>query len=59
MSQQEIKERIFNIERDLELLKRSFLEKPDFNIDEKNWQKIKPLAKKIRKKFYQGCYGKR
>jgi len=57
MNQQVIKEKIFNIERDLEFLKRSFLEKPDFDVDEKNWQMIRAATKKVRKKLYQKYYG--
>ena len=58
MNQQVIKEKIFNIERDLEFLKRSFLEKPDFDVDEKNWQKVSKELKKSRAKVFQRVYGK-
>jgi len=59
MSPQAIKEKILNLEKELELIKRSFLEKPDFGVDERNWQMIKPAAKKVRKKVYQKYYGKK
>ena len=59
MNQQNIKERILNIERELEFLKRLTIQKPDFDIDEKIWRKIRPTAKKIRKELYQKYYEKK
>ncbi|MFH1462360.1 MAG: hypothetical protein ABIG08_01505 [bacterium] len=59
MNQTAIKEKIFNIESELEFLKRSFLKEPDFDIDEKNWRKVKSEAKKSRKEVFQRLYGKK
>ena len=42
MKQTIIKKRILNIQNELEFLKRFFIEKPDFDIDEKNWREIEP-----------------
>ncbi len=51
-----IKERILNLQTELELIKGVIIAKPDFDIDEKNWQKLKPLLKKIRKRLYKSYY---
>ncbi len=59
MNQTTIKEKIFNIESELEFLKRSFLKEPNFDIDEEGWRKIKSEVKKIRKEIYQKLYGKK
>ena len=59
MNQTTIKERIFNIESELEFLKRSLSKEPSFDIDEKNWQKVKSEVKKVRKEIYQKFYGKK
>jgi len=56
MNQAVVKEKIFNIEGELEFLKRSLLKEPDFNIDKKNWEKVKSRAKKARKEVYQKLY---
>lgn len=59
MNQQRLKEKIFNIESELEFLKRLLKKKPDFDIDEKNWRKIRSEVKKIREELYQKYYGKK
>jgi len=59
MKQAMIKNKISNIQNELELLKRFLVEKPDFSIDEKNWRKVKPTIKEVRKKVYQKTYGKK
>ena len=54
-----IKEKILNIQVELELLKRTLIKEPNFGIDEKNWQKIKPELKKIRKELFRKIYAKK
>jgi len=52
-----VKNKIMNIEAELNLLKRTFIKKPSFIVDEINWKKIKPVAKKIRRKLFAEIYG--
>ena len=51
------KDRILTIEAEINLLKKAYAKKPNFAIDEINWKKIKPVAKKIRKKLFSEVYG--
>jgi len=59
MKQTIIKKKIFNLQNELEFLKRFFIKKPDFDVDKENWTKVKPEVKKARKKVYQKFYGKK
>jgi len=54
-----VKEKILNIQTELEFLKKTLLKEPDFSIDEKNWQKIRPELKKIRKELFKKTYAKK
>ncbi|MEK7062526.1 MAG: hypothetical protein AAB946_00660 [Patescibacteria group bacterium] len=54
-----IKEKIMNLEAQLALIKRSVFKEPDFDVDERNWTKIRPIMKKIRAKVYKETYGKK
>ncbi|NCS99823.1 hypothetical protein CO116_00930 [Candidatus Falkowbacteria bacterium CG_4_9_14_3_um_filter_38_19] len=58
-TQTTIKERVLNIQTELEVLKKALLKEPDFDIDEKNWQKIRPELKKIRKELFKKTYAKK
>lgn len=51
------KNRILTIEAELDLLKKAYARKPNFTVDEMNWKKVKPVAKKIRKKLFDEVYG--
>jgi len=51
------KNKILTIEAELDLLKRAYAKKPSFVIDETNWKKVKPTAKKIRRKLFAEIYG--
>ncbi len=53
-----LKKKISRLETELEIIKTELEEKPDFNIDEKNWQKVKPESKKARRELYRKLYGK-
>ncbi|MDP6571600.1 MAG: hypothetical protein QF747_02075 [Patescibacteria group bacterium] len=44
-----VKTKIRKIESELSLLKRTLLREPNFDIDEKNWKKIEPTVRQIRK----------
>jgi len=50
------KNRVQELEAEVQLLKKAATEQPDFSIDKKNWQKVKGTAKKIRAKLYKGRY---
>jgi len=52
-------EKISRLERELDFLKQIFKEKIDFDIDEKIWKEIKPIARRIRKKLYLSRYEKK
>lgn len=54
-----IQKKMLDLEAELELIKKSLKKEPDFGIDEKNWEKIKPSVKKIRAKLYQQRYSQR
>ncbi len=54
-----IKEKVFQLQAELEFIKKAFEKEPDFDIDEENWRKIKADSKKIRAKLYQIRYGKK
>lgn len=58
MNQTAIEKKIFNIQSELDFLKKFFIKKPDFDIDEKNWRKVNLEVKRTRKKIYQKFYGK-
>lgn len=54
-----VKEKVFQLQAELEFIKKAFEKEPDFGIDENNWRKIKADSKKIRGKLYQSRYGKK
>ena len=58
MTQATLRKKIRGLEAELELLKRVVVQKPDFTMDEVNWQKVRPEARTTRKKLYQRRYGK-
>lgn len=53
-----IKKKFFDLQAELELIKRTLIKKPDFDADEKNWKTIKSNVKKIREKLYKERYEK-
>ncbi|MEK9153197.1 MAG: hypothetical protein AAB723_01190 [Patescibacteria group bacterium] len=59
MTKIEVAEKILKMENQLEFLKRFFIQKPDFNIDERNWEKVRLTTKAIRGKIYKKTYGKK
>ncbi len=58
-NQIEVREKILNIQTELEFLKKVLLKEPDFIIDERNWQKMGPELKKIRRELFKRNYAKK
>jgi hypothetical protein len=52
-----VKKKIKDLEAEISLLKTAISERPDFEIDEINWKKMRPTVKKIRKKLFKKFYG--
>ena len=53
-----IKEKVLNMEAELEVVKRALVKEPDFAVDEKIWKTVKPAVKQVGKKLYTKQYGK-
>ena len=58
MTKSAIKEKVLNIEAELEVVKKAIDSGPDFSMDEKIWKTVKPAVKKAGKKLYAREYGK-
>lgn len=56
MTNTAFKNRVQELEAEVQLLKKAATEQPDLSVDEKNWQKIRGTAKKIRAKLYKERY---
>ena len=41
-----VKEKVFQLQAELEFIKKAFEKEPDFDVDENNWRKIKADSKK-------------
>ena len=50
-------ERIQALEAEIKVLKTAVAGTPDLVIDDANWVKVKPTAKKVRAKIYKARYG--
>lgn len=57
MNQVMLKKKIMHLQAEINLLKVSMSKKIDYEIDEINWKKVEPTAKKIRKQLYKKIYG--
>ncbi len=57
MNKLAVKNKLMNLEAQIGLLKKAVADEPDFDIDEANWKKIRPVAKKIRAKLFKKTYG--
>jgi hypothetical protein len=57
MNKVAVKEKLNTLEAEIKLLKTAVTERPDFEIDEINWKKIKPALKKARAQTYKEVYG--
>lgn len=51
-----VKNKIMDLEAEIGLLKKAVNSRPNFDVDEANWKKIRPAAKKIRNKVYKKVY---
>jgi len=51
-----VKEKINRLEAEIYLLKITVTQQPNFEIDEKNWEKVKPALKKARTKLFKTLY---
>ncbi len=51
-----MRERVQALEAEVRLLKTAVSQRPDFSVDDKNWQKVKPSSRKIRAKLYKARY---
>ena len=49
-------EKIQVLEAEVKLLKTAIAGAPDFVVDDVNWAKVKPTAKKVRAKVYKARY---
>ena len=54
-----LERKIRKIEGDLEILKKAVRIKPDFSVDEKNWERVKSGVKEIRSARFRKLYGKK
>ncbi len=53
-----LSKKISDLDTELRGLKTKLEEKPDFDVDEKNWQKVRSESKKVRKELYRKLYDK-
>ena len=56
MSTATMQKKIRVLEAEVQVLKTAVAKQPDFTVDEKNWKKIKPFAKKVRSKLFKARY---
>ncbi len=54
-----LKEKILRLEAQVGTLMSAFTERPDFSVDERNWRKIRPAARKARRDVYRETYGRK
>lgn len=54
-----LKEKVLDLESKLEFLKKSLIQEPDFDIDKRNWERVKESAKNIRRHLYRERYVKK
>ena len=52
-----VQEKLKTIEAQIKILKIAVTKRPNFDIDEMNWKKIKPVLKKARSQVSKKVYG--
>jgi hypothetical protein len=52
-----IQKRLSAIEVEVRMLRAKVARRPNLAVDDANWKKVRPLAKKIRAKLYKARYG--
>lgn len=57
MNKVAVKNKLQKLEAEIGLLKQAVVDRPDFDIDEVNWLKVKKTVKKTRQKVYKQVYG--
>ena len=53
MNKLAVREKLNIMEAEIKILKTAMLARPDFEVDEKNWKKVKPALKKARAQTYR------
>jgi len=53
-----LQKRLSAIEAEVRMLKTKVARRPSLAVDEANWKKIRPAAKRIRAKLYRARYGR-
>lgn len=59
MNKTVIATKLQNLQAQITLIRQAVTDRPDFDIDEKNWARIRPTVKRIRKALYRERYGKK
>ena len=57
MTSTAVKEKLKSIEAEIRILKTAITERPNFDIDEANWKKVRPALKMARKQLSKELYG--
>lgn len=52
-----VKEKLNSLEAEIRILRTAVNGRPDFEIDEINWKKVKPALKKARAQTFKEVYG--
>lgn len=56
MTKTAIKDKVLNVQAQLDIIMKALGDRPDFAVDEKNWKKLEVSAKDLRKAVYQKVY---
>ena len=56
MNKVAVKEKINQLEVEIKLLRTAVKQRPDFDVDEKNWAKVRPALKKARARVAKEIY---
>lgn len=57
MTNTAVKEKLNSLEAEIRVLRTTVTKRPNFDIDEANWKKIKPALKKARSQVSKKVYG--
>ncbi len=59
MNSTAVKTKLLHLQAQLDLMRKTVTQRPDFSVDEAIWKKIRPEAKKARRNIWRGLYGKK
>lgn len=59
MNKTAVATKLQDLQAQITLIRQAVIDRPDFDIDEKNWAKVRPIVKRIRKALYRERYGKK